>query len=57
LEAVFELFPVLAERRRQVAHTLSGGEQQMLAIGRLVLEGTPAELGENPRVKAAYLGG
>lgn len=121
LEAVFELFPVLAERRRQVAHTLSGGEQQMLAIGRammsqprlllvdeismglmpilvqrvfetiqslrergvsillveqnayealnvvdrayvlengrLVLEGTPAELRENPRVKAAYLGG
>jgi len=121
MEAVFELFPMLAERRRQVAHTLSGGEQQMLAIGRammsrprlllvdeismglmpilvqrvfetihslrqrgvsillveqnayealnvvdrayvlengrLVLEGTPAELRENPRVKAAYLGG
>ncbi len=121
LETVFELFPVLAERRHQVAHTLSGGEQQMLAIGRammsqprlllvdeismglmpilvrrvfetiqslrgrgvaillveqnayealnvvdrayvlengrLVLEGTPAELRENPRVKAAYLGG
>lgn len=121
LEAVFELFPALAERRRQVARTLSGGEQQMLAIGRammsqprlllvdeismglmpilvrrvfetidnlrqrgvsillveqnahealnvvdrayvlengrLVLEGTPGELRENPRVKAAYLGG
>ncbi|RME42409.1 MAG: ABC transporter ATP-binding protein [Chloroflexi bacterium] len=121
LETVFELFPALAERQRQVAHTLSGGEQQMLAIGRammsqprlllvdevsmglmpilvqrvfetiqklrergvaillveqnayealnvvdrayvlengrLVLEGTPAELRENPRVKAAYLGG
>jgi branched-chain amino acid transport system ATP-binding protein len=34
LQAVFELFPVLAERHRQVAGSLSGGEQQMLAIGR-----------------------
>ena len=33
-ERVFSLFPVLAERRRQLAGTLSGGEQQMLAIGR-----------------------
>jgi len=121
LEVVFDLFPVLAERKTQVAKTLSGGEQQMLAIarammsrpklllvdeismglmpilvkrvfgvlndlrqrgvsillveqnayealhvvdrayvlenGRLVLEGTAEELRENPRVKAAYLGG
>jgi branched-chain amino acid transport system ATP-binding protein len=34
LERIFELFPRLAERRRQSAGTLSGGEQQMLAIGR-----------------------
>jgi branched-chain amino acid transport system ATP-binding protein len=34
LELVFTLFPRLKERRRQVAGTLSGGEQQMLAIGR-----------------------
>ena len=34
LERVFALFPVLRERRRQVAGTLSGGEQQMVAIGR-----------------------
>ena len=34
LERVFELFPVLAERRNQLAGTMSGGEQQMLAIGR-----------------------
>jgi branched-chain amino acid transport system ATP-binding protein len=34
LEAVHGLFPRLAERRRQYAGTLSGGEQQMLAIGR-----------------------
>jgi branched-chain amino acid transport system ATP-binding protein len=34
LDKVFELFPRLAERRSQMAGTLSGGEQQMLAIGR-----------------------
>jgi branched-chain amino acid transport system ATP-binding protein len=37
LERVFELFPRLKERRRQVAGTLSGGEQQMLAIGRALM--------------------
>ena len=31
---VYELFPILGERRKQLAKTLSGGEQQMLAIGR-----------------------
>jgi branched-chain amino acid transport system ATP-binding protein len=34
LDRIFALFPVLSERRRQLAGTLSGGEQQMLAIGR-----------------------
>ncbi len=34
---VFELFPVLEERRRQIAKTLSGGERQMLAIGRALM--------------------
>ena len=34
LKQVFEYFPILAERKSQVAGTLSGGEQQMLAIGR-----------------------
>jgi len=34
---VFELFPRLAERRKQLAGTLSGGEQQMLAIGRCLM--------------------
>ncbi len=121
LDVVFELFPALADRKTQVAKTLSGGEQQMLAIarammsrpklllvdeismglmpilvkrvfgvindlrqhgvsillveqnayealkvvdrayvlenGRIVLGGTAEELKENPRVKAAYLGG
>ena len=37
LEMVFELFPRLKERRRQVAGTLSGGEQQMLAMGRAMM--------------------
>jgi branched-chain amino acid transport system ATP-binding protein len=34
LEEVFDLFPILRERRNQLARTLSGGEQQMLAVGR-----------------------
>ena len=34
LETIFDLFPKLAERRKQIAKTLSGGEQQMLVIGR-----------------------
>ncbi|HSR76008.1 MAG TPA: ABC transporter ATP-binding protein [Xanthobacteraceae bacterium] len=37
LAAVYELFPRLAERRRQAGGTLSGGEQQMLAIGRAMM--------------------
>jgi branched-chain amino acid transport system ATP-binding protein len=37
VESVFALFPALAERRRQAGGTLSGGEQQMLAIGRALM--------------------
>jgi branched-chain amino acid transport system ATP-binding protein len=37
LERVFGYFPILRERRKQVAATLSGGEQQMLAIGRALM--------------------
>ena len=121
IESVYRLFPILKKRTKQVAGTLSGGEQQMLAIaralmgrpelllldepsmglaplivreifsvikqlnesgttillveqnakaalnvahhafvletGEIVLEGTAAELLDNPRVKEAYLGG
>ena len=37
LERVYALFPVLSERRRQLAGTMSGGEQQMVAIGRALM--------------------
>ncbi|MCG6894156.1 MAG: ABC transporter ATP-binding protein [Desulfobacteraceae bacterium] len=37
LEYVYELFPILAERRNQAGGTLSGGEQQMLAISRSIM--------------------
>ena len=37
LDAVFALFPRLAERKKQLAGTMSGGEQQMLAIGRCLM--------------------
>lgn len=42
LARVYELFPILAERKHQMAITLSGGQQQMVAIGRALLS--------NPRV-------
>jgi branched-chain amino acid transport system ATP-binding protein len=37
IEKVYKLFPRLAERKNQVAGTLSGGEQQMLAMGRAII--------------------
>jgi branched-chain amino acid transport system ATP-binding protein len=37
LDRVFGLFPLLKERRHQLAGTMSGGEQQMLAIGRALM--------------------
>ena len=37
LEMVYERFPILRDRRKQTAGTLSGGEQQMLAIGRALI--------------------
>jgi branched-chain amino acid transport system ATP-binding protein len=37
IEAVYQRFPILGERRNQMAATLSGGEQQMLAIGRALI--------------------
>ena len=37
IERVYAMFPILAERRKQAAGTLSGGQQQMLAIGRALM--------------------
>jgi branched-chain amino acid transport system ATP-binding protein len=37
LEWVFNLFPILKQRRKQIAETLSGGEQQMLSIARSLM--------------------
>ena len=47
-EKVFSLFPRLKERRRQVAGTLSGGEQQMLAVGRGLMQNNPFMLLDEP---------
>ncbi|MER6362376.1 ABC transporter ATP-binding protein [Kitasatospora sp. NPDC001527] len=54
LDRVFALFPVLAERRAQEAGTLSGGEQQMLAIGRAPM-GRPTLLLDEPSMGLAPL--
>jgi branched-chain amino acid transport system ATP-binding protein len=37
IDQIYQLFPVLQERRQQMAGTLSGGQQQMLAIGRALM--------------------
>src|SRR2546430_6020161 len=51
--AVFELFPRLAERRGQLAGTLSGGEQQMLAIGRAMMSGPKMLMLDEPSLGLA----
>ncbi|MPY79772.1 MAG: ATP-binding cassette domain-containing protein [Actinophytocola sp.] len=48
LEQVYETFPVLAERRRQAGTHLSGGEQQMLAIARVLRMGARILLADEP---------
>jgi len=53
LERVYALFPRLAERRRQSAGTLSGGEQQMLAIGRCLMGAPKLILFDEPSLGLA----
>jgi branched-chain amino acid transport system ATP-binding protein len=49
----FEIFPVLAERRQQIAGTLSGGEQQMLAISRALMSRPKLVLFDEPSLGLA----
>jgi branched-chain amino acid transport system ATP-binding protein len=62
LERIYEFFPALAERRRHMGNELSGGEQQMLALGRalmtnpkvLILDEATSEF--DPESESAFLG-
>jgi branched-chain amino acid transport system ATP-binding protein len=53
MERVFSLFPRLKERRKQVAGTMSGGEQQMLAMGRALMANPKVMLLDEPSMGLA----
>jgi branched-chain amino acid transport system ATP-binding protein len=55
LRRVYEWFPILAQRRDQVAKTLSGGERQMLAIGRALMSAPKLIMVDEPSIGLAPL--
>ncbi|WRS28067.1 ABC transporter ATP-binding protein [Oscillospiraceae bacterium MB08-C2-2] len=55
IQKIFDLFPILKEREKQMAGTLSGGEQQMLAVGRAVMSNPKLLMLDEPSLGLAPL--
>ena len=55
MQEVFDLFPILRERQKQLARTLSGGERQMLAVGRALMSQPKLCLFDEPSIGLAPL--
>jgi branched-chain amino acid transport system ATP-binding protein len=53
LQSVYELFPVLCEREKQIAGTMSGGEQQMVAVGRALMSSPKMIMFDEPSLGLA----